>query len=570
MSRSFVGSSRSSTSAGSSISRAISTRACSPPESRPTGVSSCSARKRKRLAQPATWIGRPWKITESPCGRQRALSEHARDRGGRGAGRTSRSRRSAPARRVPASGARWPGEQAQQRRLAAAVGAQQARGACPGDSTRSRPRTTARPPNALRRPFATSRRFVLRSVAAKSMPTRPRARPRVQVGQLVPQPPGLVDARLRLARARLGLARQPLELAAHAVAQRLLVRRPGRPAARPSSPGTRCSARAPRAGPRRRRGSARARARPRPPGSSGRGSPPGRPRGSRCSSSSSQRMPSTSRWFVGSSRSSSSGSRASSRAMARRFFQPPESVDTAALASAKPALPITTAMRPSASWSSRWRAGRAPPQHLPHAWRPARTTGPGHVAEAQPPAHGARARCRAAPGPARIFRSVDLPEPFGPDEPDAVALEDAEGEPLEEGRAPNALPRSWQLSERAQPSGARPATRASFSARLNCLMRCSSRRASPHVSTWRDQPGRRAGGRECSARPSRWCWRRRPRDPWRRRCRASRRRSAGCTRKRSVLRREVAQLVAEVEVQFVGVRTTTRRQRPSWVGLVGT
>ncbi len=39
------------------------TRACSPPERRPTGMASCSGGNRKRRAQPATWIGWPPKTT---------------------------------------------------------------------------------------------------------------------------------------------------------------------------------------------------------------------------------------------------------------------------------------------------------------------------------------------------------------------------------------------------------------------------------------------------------------------------------------------------------------------------
>jgi hypothetical protein len=41
-------------------------------------------------------------------------------------------------------------------------------------------------------------------------------------GQLVDQPPRLLDARLRLGRARLGSMAQPVELAPHAVTERLL------------------------------------------------------------------------------------------------------------------------------------------------------------------------------------------------------------------------------------------------------------------------------------------------------------------------------------------------------------
>ena len=50
---------------------------------------------------------------------------------------------------------------------------------------------------------------------------------------------------------------------------------------------------------------------------------------------------------MGSSSSNSSGAGASARAIARRFFPPPESVDVGWAASAKPAFPMTTAVRPS-------------------------------------------------------------------------------------------------------------------------------------------------------------------------------------------------------------------------------
>ena len=56
------------------------------------------------------------------------------------------------------------------------------------------------------------------------------------------------------------------------------------------------------------------------------------------SSRSSQTMPGRSRWLVGSSSSSRSGSRASSRARASRFRQPPERVSAGWSGSAKPDL----------------------------------------------------------------------------------------------------------------------------------------------------------------------------------------------------------------------------------------
>src|SRR5882724_6501332 len=70
------------------------------------------------------------------------------------------------------------------------------------------------------------------------------------------------------------------------------------------------------------------------------------------STSSSQRMPATSRWLVGSSISRMSGAAASSRAMASRLRQPPDSVSTAARPSVNSARPRACAARPGRSASS--------------------------------------------------------------------------------------------------------------------------------------------------------------------------------------------------------------------------
>src|SRR5262249_20398290 len=63
-------------------------------------------------------------------------------------------------------------------------------------------------------------------------------------------------------------------------------------------------------------------------------------------------MPSTSRWLVGSSMSSTSGSEAKAQAMARRLRQPPESESTAGCPSGKPPRPRACATRPGRGASS--------------------------------------------------------------------------------------------------------------------------------------------------------------------------------------------------------------------------
>ena len=253
MSRSFVGSSSSSRSAGSSIRRASTTRACSPPESRPTGVSSCSERNRKRFAQPATWTPRPSNTTESPCGASVRCSETAGSRRCavlvehhdlEAVGVHDRAR----VRRLLAR------EQAQQRGLAAAVGAEQAephpRREHEVEVAHDRALAVAPASGPRRPPAAWSGARSRRS----RCPRRPIRERESRSAELVLQPLGLVDAGLGLARARPRLARQPVELAAHAVAQRLLVGGlPGQQLVLLLEE-ARCSARARRRGPRRRRG----------------------------------------------------------------------------------------------------------------------------------------------------------------------------------------------------------------------------------------------------------------------------------------------------------------------------
>ena len=113
----------------------------------------------------------------------------------------------------------------------------------------------------------------------------------------------------------------------------------------------------------------------RAPGSSGRGSPPGTRARARPSSASSQRMPSTSRWLVGSSISRTSGS----RGQLARDGEPllpaaGERVHAPARPSAKPARPSACAMRPGASIGIVDRAS-AGGDHAPRRCRPPGTTG---------------------------------------------------------------------------------------------------------------------------------------------------------------------------------------------------
>ena len=158
--------------------------------------------------------------------RQRALQRDARDRAASGAGRTSTTRRFGALLDGARVGRLLPGQQAQQRRLAAAVARRAGRAACPATAPGRGRGMTARSPNALAQALRDQQalRPALGRRRTRCRPTAVRERVSRSASSSL-QPPGLVDARLRLARARLGLARQPLELAAHAVAQRLLVRR---------------------------------------------------------------------------------------------------------------------------------------------------------------------------------------------------------------------------------------------------------------------------------------------------------------------------------------------------------
>ena len=123
---------------------------------------------------------------------------------------------------VPASGCVDSGQHAQERGLPAAVRSQQAQAYARGEHEVevAHDRAPVEPlghamglEQALRAP-----------VRAREVDGHGRgAGPRVEVGQLFLEPPRLVDARLGLAGSRLRLAREPLDLAAHAVVQGLLV-----------------------------------------------------------------------------------------------------------------------------------------------------------------------------------------------------------------------------------------------------------------------------------------------------------------------------------------------------------
>ena len=221
MSRSFVGSSRISRSAGSRIRRAIRMRACSPPDRRPTGSSSCSGRNRKRLAQEATWTVRPWKMTVSPSGASARRSDWSGSRLARCC--SKRTRRRPSARSIsPASGASAPASRSSSVVLPLPFGPMRPT-RVPGAIARSRSRTSGRPAERLRQ--------APRHEQLARPPVRggevdaggPAGGSRPGVPQLLDQAARLLDAALRLGGARLRAAPQPLDLAPHRVGQRLLV-----------------------------------------------------------------------------------------------------------------------------------------------------------------------------------------------------------------------------------------------------------------------------------------------------------------------------------------------------------
>jgi len=116
------------------------------------------------------------------------------------------------------------GEQAQQRALAAAVRSQEPQ-AGPRREHEVEVADDLAASVALREPLGDHQPLRLALRRREVEDDRRGLRPRVEVRELVLQPLGLVDPRLRLARARAGLARQPVELAPHPVPERLLVGR---------------------------------------------------------------------------------------------------------------------------------------------------------------------------------------------------------------------------------------------------------------------------------------------------------------------------------------------------------
>ena len=246
MSRSLVGSSRIRRSAGSRISRAMWMRACSPPESRPTGTSSCSGGTGSAWPRPPRAGSDPGRSPCRPRGRAPAAATALGSRPGRCC--SNRTTRSPSARSiVPASGASAPASTLSRVVLPLPFGPMRPM-RVPGVMMRSRFRTSVRPPSDLASPSATSSRRERRPEAVKSMSAeRVAARARASPSSSISRSASLMRA-LRLGGAGLGAPSQPLDLAAHGIGEGLLVGglapqelvAPGR--------GTRCS------GPRSRRG----------------------------------------------------------------------------------------------------------------------------------------------------------------------------------------------------------------------------------------------------------------------------------------------------------------------------
>ena len=107
---------------------------CAPARRRraaPTGVSSCSVRKRNRFAQAATWIAPVLVEHRVALRRERPAQGHRRVERLAGSARRARRAGHRPARSSPASGSQLAGEHREQRGLAAAVRPEQAERACP-------------------------------------------------------------------------------------------------------------------------------------------------------------------------------------------------------------------------------------------------------------------------------------------------------------------------------------------------------------------------------------------------------------------------------------------------------
>ena len=190
-------------------------------------------------------------------------------------------------------------------------------------------------------------------------------------------------------------------------------------------------------------------------------------------------MPSRSRWLVGSSMSSSSGCRASSRAIASRLRQPPGERRHALLRVLEPGprQRHRGARSPSRS-PPRRRPGQAGQDHCLRRASCRRRSGPAARSRPTRPRRAVTIPASGVSAPARMRSSVVLPDPFGPTSPTRSPAEIDERQPGEQRpwrRTPS--PTSWQLSsssatqppsvaagrpagaraQRSKPPGSRPA-----------------------------------------------------------------------------------------------------------------
>ena len=225
MSRSFVGSSSTSRSAGSSISRArmdarlLAARRAGRP-------ASGAARAGRGSAAPSPRRGPAGRGRRPDRPRARARGERdARDRAACGTGRGAPSRSPSACRTRPVSGARSPVSSRMSVVLPLPFGPRRP-SRVPGPSTRlasiddARDRRTASPTCS-----ATTRRFVRRSLASKSIAARPAVEPlrrRARARRSAGPPRGCAPAPSSCAPS--GRARSHLDLAAHAVRERLVLR----------------------------------------------------------------------------------------------------------------------------------------------------------------------------------------------------------------------------------------------------------------------------------------------------------------------------------------------------------
>ena len=160
----------------------------------------------------------------------------------------------------------------------------------------------------------------------------------------------------------------------------------------------------------------------------------------RDSSASSHSMPSTSRWFVGSSRSSRSGWRARARPIATRFFHPPDSnaigvsgprpppaASSASVANTRRSCSCASGLSCAASIPSRMASRTVAPSANCGVWSRNATRSPRRRAIVPRSADAVSARMRS---------SVDLPAPFGPMRPMRSFSSTVKLTPSKRGRAP--------------------------------------------------------------------------------------------------------------------------------------